>query len=135
MTVNQFRETDFNGKGGIGRYTATMQDDGYVMTPFENESFFGRRLKISYQHGEPVEVECLEDKWHRDSQGSLRIAVKDYWKGGEYLHISTYGDSGYRGLCVHSNEWGKDMNSEINCDGDAGQSCGYGLFGAYAANE
>merc|ERR1719261_1298069 len=78
---------------------------------------------------------AAEDTWHMDAQGSLRIDVEDHWRTGETFFIALNGEKGYRGACIHSNEWNKDLSKNINCDGDNGQSCGYGLFGSNAAGE
>merc|ERR1719445_849099 len=48
-----------------------------------------------------------------------------------YISVGTSSQPGWRGLCFHNEQWGQGYN----CDGDAGQSCGMGLWGQYASNE
>merc|ERR1719230_915136 len=101
------------------------------MTSFASRcGWTGVGFRLGYSGGSTVTMTSSEDCWSTDGQGSLRIGVG----GGNYLYLSLHTSHNrcWRGACVHTNSWGQ---SEYNCDGDANQSCGQGLFGHCASNE
>jgi len=145
MTLNDFRGFDFSLYGGFGTYIANF---GYhhKMTDFAKRTdMLGRVIELNYgglDYINTVTVVARESTWHFDSKGSLRIAVNNRWGNNDYLYISVRDDGSgshvtrpLRGVCIHSNQRGMNMDHEINCDGNAGQSCGMGLFGAAAKDE
>lgn len=144
MSVETLHDYDFKSDGGFGFFSdewVDHMDRSNKMTPFATMGgFMGRQLKLKYSNGNDVVVTCAEDTWSTDANGSLRIKLVQTWRSDEQLFISMKmtedGDGACnRGVCVHSNEWDKSLTNDINCDGDGGQSCGFGLLGACAGNE
>merc|ERR1719476_1283567 len=122
---------DFAGNGGFGMIDTTS---GMTMTSFASScGYMGMKMKLRMTAGNDVEFVAREDCFTKDSHGSLRIGTT-YPSPNGYLYIaqSDVNAPGWRGACFHENQWGE---SDFNCDGDAGQSCGMGLWGEYAANE
>merc|ERR1719361_3049072 len=93
----------------------------------------GMKMKLRMTSGNDIDFVAREDCITKDSHGSLRIGTT-YPSPNGYLYVaqSDVSAPGWRGACFHNNQWGQ---TDYNCDGDAGQSCGMGLWGEYAANE
>merc|ERR1719420_361396 len=130
MRVDTLMGESFQNYGGFGNYATTNL---YTMTQFNGCGYMGQLMKLEYSNGNDIMFVATEDCFAVDGEGSLRIKT-DMGGNNNYLYIAqgTTSAPGWRGTCFHNNQWGQGI---FNCDGDAGQSCGMGLWGEYAANE
>merc|ERR1719230_1235787 len=131
MTIDTLMTFDWKTQGGFGMADTTS---GMTMTSFASTcGYLGMAMSLRMSAGNSIEFVAAEDCFTKDQYGSLRIKTN---MGGNnnYLYIaqSDANAPGWRGACFHNNQWGQ---GDFNCDGDAGQSCGMGLWGEYAANE
>merc|ERR1719356_2007570 len=130
MTIDQLMDSDWLGAGGFGKFATTS---GYTMTAFQPAcGLLGVDLKLEFSGGNDITFVAHEDCFGVDGEGSLRIKTTMGSPNGYfYVAVGNSNKPGWRGLCFHNEQWGQGWN----CDGDAGQSCGMGLWGQYASNE
>merc|ERR1719356_1529457 len=130
VTIDQLMDSDWLGAGGFGKFATTS---GYTMTAFQPAcGLLGVDLKLEFTGGNDIEFTADEDCFGVDGEGSLRIKTSMSNPNGYfYIAVGNSNKPGWRGLCFHNEQWGQGWN----CDGDAGQSCGMGLWGQYASNE